>query len=164
MNSFFFVNFTLLLKIKKEHMTQVTQVSEKKNAGKSKEIIGGIWLLATGLLWVFYVLSGANLILFGFALGVTLSGPVLEVIIISKAKNATEKRKGNPLRWLESLGWLGFFGFIFSPFYPMFFIFFLFFLAFIPYNGENRKASRCLYLGFLGLVGLSGSFWRPYGL
>ena len=64
-------------------------MSENKNGGKKKEIIGGIWLLVMVLLWVFYGLTGANPILFGFSLGVTLSGPVLETIMLSKQKIAT---------------------------------------------------------------------------
>jgi hypothetical protein len=61
-------------------------MSENKNGRKTQQIIGGIWLVVMVLLWVTYGLTGANTILLGVALGVTLAGPVLESIIKSKKK------------------------------------------------------------------------------
>jgi len=64
-------------------------MSENENGKKTKEIVGGIWLVVMVLLWVVYGLTGANIVLLGFALGVTLAGPVLESIMMSKKKIET---------------------------------------------------------------------------
>jgi len=64
-------------------------MSENENGGKTKQIIGGIWLVVMVLLWVAYGLTGANIILLGVALGFTLAGPVLESIMKSKKKIGT---------------------------------------------------------------------------
>jgi hypothetical protein len=61
-------------------------MSENENGGKTKQIIGGIWLVVMVLLWVVYGLTGANVILLGLALGFTLAGPVLESIMKLKKK------------------------------------------------------------------------------
>ena len=67
----------------------MTNMSENKKDETTKKIIGGIWLVVMVLLWVVYGLTGANVILLGLALGVTLAGPVLESIMVSKKKIAT---------------------------------------------------------------------------
>jgi len=64
-------------------------MSENENGKKTKEIVGGIWLVVMVLLWVVYGLTGANIVLLGFALGVTLAGPVMESIMMSKKKIGT---------------------------------------------------------------------------
>jgi len=64
-------------------------MSENKKDETTKKIIGGIWLVVMVLLWVVYGLTSANVILLGLALGVTLAGPVLESIMVSKKKIAT---------------------------------------------------------------------------
>ena len=68
---------------------KMIKMNESKEKSKRREIMGGIWLIVMVLLWVVYGLTGANFILLGLALGVTLSGPVLEIIILSKQKIAT---------------------------------------------------------------------------
>jgi len=67
----------------------MTNMGENKINETTKKIIGGIWLLAMVLLWVVYGLTGANIVLLGFALGITLAGPVLESIMVSKKKIGT---------------------------------------------------------------------------
>ena len=137
----------------------MTNMSENKKDDITKKIIGGIWLVVMVLLWVVYGLTGANAILLGLALGVTLAGPVLESIMVSKKKIATTI--GGiwlitiVLLWVYSSilgGIIFYFALILTIAGPALFIMF----GLYKNWGEEMTGHPLGFLGYLGFFGCLG--------